>query len=250
VPETKRHLLLRTALFQILALEAAGRYTVGSDQFVYWNARDPGRKLAPDVFVHTGYADHLFDSWKTWERGAPQLGVEIVSESDDGDRPLDEKLERYQEAGFEEVVRFDPSAAPGYRLRVWDRIEGDLVERVVHDDRSACDVLGLWWLVRDHATLGCALRLSRDAEGNDLLPEPQEQALARGEARGVAIGEARGVAIGEARGVAIGEARGAIEALCEVFAIELTPDRRAELAAASQAELHERLAHLKRERGW
>ncbi|WP_437931791.1 hypothetical protein WMF37_21890 [Sorangium sp. So ce291] len=40
-----------------------------------------------------------------------------------------------------ELVAFDPEAAPGERLRVWDRIDGDLVERVVEGERSPCTVL-------------------------------------------------------------------------------------------------------------
>jgi hypothetical protein len=71
-----------------------------------------------------------------------------------------------------------------------------------------------------------------------------------GEARGVAIGEARGVAIGEARGVAIGDARGTIRTLCEVYGIELTPERRAQLDGMTLPELREQVARIKRERGW
>ena len=174
MPESKRHLLLRTALFQMLQLELGGRAAVGSDQFVYWNARDPGRRLAPDVFVRTGEPDSVFDSWKTWERGAPQLGVEIISESDAPAADWQNKLERYQEAGFEEVVRFDPLARSGRRLRIWDRVEGDLVERVVSGDHSKCEVLGLWWMVQEDRGLGCALALSRDKEGKQPLLGPQE----------------------------------------------------------------------------
>jgi hypothetical protein len=40
------------------------------------------------------------------------------------------------------VVRFDCDASEGARLRVWDRVEGDLVERVVEGDRTPCTVLG------------------------------------------------------------------------------------------------------------
>jgi predicted transposase/invertase (TIGR01784 family) len=78
----------------------------------------------------------------------------------------------------------------------------------------------------------------------------EARGVAIGEARGVAIGEARGVAIGEARGVAIGQARGTIETLCEVYGIELTPERRTLLEAMTLAELQEQLARIKRERCW
>jgi len=68
VPENKRHLLLRTALLLLLQRELAGCVAaIGCEQFVYWNARDPRRCLAPDVFVKLGVEDSIFDSWKCWE---------------------------------------------------------------------------------------------------------------------------------------------------------------------------------------
>lgn len=186
VPESKRHLILRTALFQTLWLAFEGRFALGSDQFVYWNARDPGLRLAPDVFVCTSARDSVFDSWKTWERGAPDLAVEIVSDSDSSDAEWERKLARYLEAGIQELVRFDPDEAAGRRLRVWDRIEGDLVERSVDDDRTACQALGLHWVVMEDAELGSALRVARDPDAKELLPTPDEdrskQARGRAEA--------------------------------------------------------------------
>jgi len=175
VPESKRHLILRTALFQTLWLALEGRYAIGSDQFVYWNASDPGLRLAPDVFVSTSQRDCVFDSWKTWERGAPDLAVEIISDSDSSAAEWERKLARYLQAGIQELVRFDPDEAPGRRLRVWDRIEGDLVERAVDRDRAACQTLGLHWIALDHGELGAELRVARDEAGSVLLPTPDEE---------------------------------------------------------------------------
>lgn len=173
VPESKRHFRLRTALYALLELAFGHRFVLGSDQFVYWNARDPRRCLAPDVFVYVGRADEDFKSWKTWERGGPpQLAVEIVSESDDEPLRWEEKLERYHELGVRELVRFEADAARGARLRVWDRIDDDLVERVVESDSSACVTLGLEWCVAPLGELPCALRLARDGV---LLPTPEER---------------------------------------------------------------------------
>jgi Uma2 family endonuclease len=139
VPEGRRHLKTRTLLFQILELELRGRGSIGSDQFVYWNARDPGVRLAPDVFVGLGIPDEDFQSWKTWERKTPDLAVEIVSPSDTPEGPWQEKLERYHELGVKELVRFDAEAAAGERLHVWDRVEENLLEREVEGDRSPSD---------------------------------------------------------------------------------------------------------------
>src|SRR6476646_7246336 len=77
VPETKRHMLLRTALFDILSLAFGDRAAIGSDQFVYYNALEPTECVSPDVMVRLGHANDLFETWKTWERGAPHVAVEI-----------------------------------------------------------------------------------------------------------------------------------------------------------------------------
>ena len=55
--ETKRHLELRTLPYQLLKLELKGRAYLGSDQFVYWNAADARRCLAPGVFLRMGAPD-------------------------------------------------------------------------------------------------------------------------------------------------------------------------------------------------
>lgn len=174
VPETKRHLEVRTTLYLLLKDAFAASAAIGSEQFVYWDVRNPRKCLAPDVFVKLGAKNDTFDIWKGWQRGAPDLAVEIVSDSDSSDSDWDEKLERYQASGIAEVVRFDPEneALP---LRIWDRIEGDLVERVPDSTHHReCATLGLWWVVVPSEG-GPALRLARDRSGEQLLPTPEEE---------------------------------------------------------------------------
>lgn len=174
VPEGKRHLELRTFLYRVLKLAFADRACIGCDQFVYWNARNPKRCLSPDGFVYVGAPDHDFKSWKTWERGTPQLAIEIVS--DPGTEIFDwrRRYASYAELGVAELVLFDPDAPQGARLRVWDRIEDDLVERIVEGDRSPCLTLSLHWVVAPVAEYPAGLRLSHDPEGTRLLPAPEE----------------------------------------------------------------------------
>ena len=174
VPETNRHLEIRTALYLLLKRELAHEATLGSEQFVYWDPRSAKKNLAPDAFVRLGTPHRVFRTWKIWERGAPDLGVEIVSDSDESEPDWNEKLERYRAAGIGEVVRFDPEdrARP---IRIWDAVGGDLVERSPSDpDLCACETLGLWWTVVENAQIGPMLRLSRDREGHDLLLTPDE----------------------------------------------------------------------------
>ena len=43
VPESDAHLRVRTFLWQLLEFVLGPEHTVGSEQFVYWNATDPTR---------------------------------------------------------------------------------------------------------------------------------------------------------------------------------------------------------------
>lgn len=169
VPETKRHLELRTLLYQLLKLAFADRAAIGCDQFVYWDPTEPRACLAPDAFVRLGEPDHLFMSWKVWERGAPQLAVEIVSESDERDRDWDGKLEKYRRLGVSELVRFDPESRV-QPLRVWDSVEHDLVERELSAACARSRCLPGFWLAVDQPDTGLALRLSHDEQGARLYP--------------------------------------------------------------------------------
>jgi Uma2 family endonuclease len=182
VPETKLHLKLRTLLFEFLELAFADRATIGSDQFVYWDPTDPKASLAPDAFVRWGEPDHMFRSWKVWERGAPQLAIEVISADDQRDRDWDAKLARYRHLGIVELVRFDPEQ-PSNPLRVWDNVGDDLVERSGVARSAKSLVLPGYWTVVDDATLGPALRLSHDAQGQQLYPTRAEAVLCRAEQR-------------------------------------------------------------------
>jgi Uma2 family endonuclease len=182
MPEYKAHIELRQLLYQILMAAYSKRHSIGSDQFVYWNAANPKRCLAPDGFVRLNRPDDLFDIWKTWEWGAPELCVEFLSRSDRPDPPWAKKLAAYSELGAHELVSFDWRGKKDKRLRVWDRIDEKLVERVVKEEKSPCLTLGLHWVVSplpDYSPTIGALRLSRDPNGNDLLLTKAESATKR-----------------------------------------------------------------------
>jgi Uma2 family endonuclease len=183
VPETRRHYLLRTALFETVWEAFRDSVTVGSDQFVYWDPTDPRACCAPDVFVKAGVPDESFDSWKVWERGAPDLVVEITSASDSNEGPWDEKLDRFRRLGAKEIVRFDPED-PQHPLRIWNGADGDVTERDRADQSfNRCDTLGMSFCVYRDARLGTALGVARDAEGRDRLPTPAEVRQREAEAR-------------------------------------------------------------------
>jgi Uma2 family endonuclease len=140
-----------------------------------------------------------FGSWKTWDNGgAPDLAVEIVSPNEGDGVSWEDKLARYHELGVKELVRFDPEALEGARLRVWDRVRGDLVERVIRGDRTPCLTLGLNWTVCPVDDQLTGLRLVDD-EGRSLETEKEAAARARAEAEERARTEARAREDAEAR---------------------------------------------------
>jgi hypothetical protein len=190
VPETGVHLRLRTALWSMIRLALGHRVVVGSDQFLYWDPTDPRQCLSPDVLVWVGGPDHPFPTWKVWERGAPHLAVEIISDDDTSEKVWGRKLDAYRRSGVHEVVRFDP-ADTAHPLRLWDRVDGDLVERELLDRESFhCDCLQLYWHVEPSAELGLLLRLTRDRAGKDRLLTDAEARQSEAEAR-QSEGEAR-----------------------------------------------------------
>ncbi|MGC4091748.1 MAG: Uma2 family endonuclease [Polyangiaceae bacterium] len=179
VPETRWHLQQRTLLFEILRLSFGAAATIGCDQFVYWDPTDPRQCLAPDAFVRLGVADEPFSSWKVWERGAPEVAVEIISRHDARDANWNEKVDKYRRLGVRELVRFEAEEDGAASLRVWDALENDLVERDGIESVAQSRVLpGAWVVVRDSEGFA-VLRLSRDTYGKDLYPTPAERAERR-----------------------------------------------------------------------
>jgi Uma2 family endonuclease len=173
VPETKAHLRQKALLFQILELAFRERAAIGCDQFVYWDPTDPRQCLAPDAFVRLGAPDDEFRTWKVWERGAPDVAIEILSSDDARDRDWDAKLERYRRLGVRELVAFDAECSPP-SLRLWESVGGDLVERALEGLSAPSRCLPGTWVVVPDEVAGVLLRLSRDPEGKDLFPTPAE----------------------------------------------------------------------------
>ncbi len=182
--ESLRHKRLCELLYQLLCAAVDDQACVGSDQFVYYDASSPKKKCSPDAFVKLKVPAELFEVWKVWKKGAPELCVEILSPSDTEEKlTLPEKLRRFHTMGVSEVLAFDVDADVGTKIRAWDLVQGDLVERMVEGERTPCLTLGLWFVVAPYEdecrpvnSLPAALRLSRDAEGKELLLAPDEKA--------------------------------------------------------------------------
>src|SRR5689334_1180705 len=80
--QSKRHFELCAALYQMIGRVVGNGHAKGADQFVYFDATNPRRCLAPDAFVKLRVKDSVFDTWKTWESGAPDVAFEVLSPSD------------------------------------------------------------------------------------------------------------------------------------------------------------------------
>jgi len=233
MPETGVHLELRTALYLLVRDFVGARGAVGSEQFVYWDPLDPRKCLAPDLIVRMGAAPGPFPTWKTWERGAPHLAVEIVSPYDTGDSVWLEKLTRYRRSGISEIVRFDAEDI-GRPLRLWDRLDGDLVERDLEGEHALlCDALGVHWCVRSDPTLGYGLRLSHDPLGCNLLPTAVERE------RAAAVESERAAAVERERAAAVERER--VAAVERERAAAVERERAAALARIAELEAELRL---------
>jgi hypothetical protein len=98
----------------------------------------------------------------------------VISGSDERDRDWDAKLDCYRRLGVAELVRFDPENSAG-AIRVWDGVEGNLIER--SQERAArSNVLSAFWVIVNDPVLGPTLRLSHDPEGQSLFATLAERA--------------------------------------------------------------------------
>ena len=172
MPEGTWHFELRSIVYDFLTLAFGDVAAIGSDQFVYWDPTNPRVCLAPDAFVCLGAKDEHFGSWKVWERGVPQVAVEIISATE-SDLSWDEKLARYRKLGVSELVWFDPEI-PEHPLRIWDFVGDDLLERRLFKPLAQSRHLGGYWLPVEDASGGLTLRFSRDPQGLLLLPTSAE----------------------------------------------------------------------------
>jgi hypothetical protein len=237
VPETQLHLELRTLLYLLLQDYLGLSATVCSEQFVYYAANDPKQCVAPDVFVRLMPPDEDIVVWKTWERGAPDVAVEIVSHSDTPELPWQEKLVRYACLGTRQVVRFDPKALEGSRLRIWDRVSETLAEREITNDCAPSGVLNLTWVVAPTDSRVATLRIATDEAGKHLVLT-QAQARQLAEAQKQAETQARQLA--EAQKQAEAQARQLAEAQKQV---------EAQARLLAEARVRELEAELKRRGG-
>ncbi len=154
----------------------------GADQFFYWSEGDSSQRIAPDVYVIPGVAQHPpVASWKLWEMSArPSFALEVVGQ--DIDKDYDDNPAIYLATGVKELVLFDPHATPRSKRRVRWQVFRKLESRglvrvdVSPGDRVKSKALGCWLrAVESRGRL--TVRLATGEQGDELVPTEAEAAL-------------------------------------------------------------------------
>lgn len=238
--QSTRHFKLCVFLWAALRRVVDRSSTVGADNFVYFDGADASRKCAPDAFVKLGVPKAHYESWLTWDVGAPELCVEILSPSDTKEAITAEtKLERFETMGIREVIFFDVDAAEGSRLRAWDRVDGKLVPRAVSNERTPCKTLRRWFHVGPLADEPVALFLADDEAGDGRVLTHDEARMVAEEGR--RFFEAKWIAAEEARRAAEANAAAAAANAASAEEARLAAEAKLRAADARIQELEERL---------
>lgn len=161
---------------------AAGRPNlVLGNQFFYYKRGDPRAVVAPDVYVieDDDRPATSVESWKTWEPDfkAPTLAIEIVSERHHKDY-ADAMLERYQQLGVRELVRYDAEGGRRRKRELFAHFvrdeQGQLVRQPVFGERVHLVAFDVWLVRQPDQTL----RLGVGPRGAVLWPRACERAAA------------------------------------------------------------------------
>jgi Uma2 family endonuclease len=176
---------------------------VAGNQFFYYKRGDPRACVAPDAYVIDDCSVSIADvgSWKLWERDGkvPTLAIEVVSEAFKKDY-AERMVERYEQLGVRELVRYDPE----YALRGVRRLlshfvrdeRGRLVAQEHPRDRVRLQAYDVWLVQQPDRSL----RIGLGPMGTTLWPTLAEragmaaaEAAARAEEAAAAAAEVEGL---------------------------------------------------------
>jgi Uma2 family endonuclease len=146
---------------------------VGSNLFIYYVEGQPGKRIAPDVFVARGVGKEARRIYKLWEEGhAPDIAIELSSRQT-WREDLHVKWRLYEQLGVSEYFIFDPEydylpePLVGYRLE-----NNQYTPLEIINGRVRSESLGL-----ELVDTGETLRLL-DPQTNQYLLTPMEEAEA------------------------------------------------------------------------
>ncbi|MEW6364315.1 MAG: Uma2 family endonuclease [Acidobacteriota bacterium] len=170
---------------------------VGSDLLVYYEQGDPGKSVAPDVFLACGVPKRTRRTYLIWEEGkAPDVVFEIASPNS-WRAGLGWKLGLYQGLQVTEYFLFDPEGKHFRPHLQGFRLDGRFYSAIPHleDQRGelglSSRVLGLelWSWPHDDPEMPHVMRLYDPASAR-WIPTPEEETIARIEAERRAAEEA------------------------------------------------------------
>ena len=205
---------------------------VGVDSFIYYWEGEPGKSVAPDIYVVLG-VDRIPQrrSFYTWKEGAvPAAVFEFLSDST-ANQDRNEKVGLYLiDMGVEEYFIHQPEMEKPPEFRGWRRSRSGEIVEIAPDDQGGLfsETLNLWlrWEARVNG-----VRLLRPylPDGTPITTPIEEQHL-RVEAQAMAV---------EAQEIAV-EAQ-------EMAAEEAERQREAETLAREEAERRQEEAQRRRE---
>ena len=205
---------------------------VGVDSFIYYWEGEPGKSVAPDIYVVLG-VDRIPQrrSFYTWKEGAvPAAVFEFLSDST-ANQDRNEKVGLYLiDMGVEEYFIHQPEMEKSPEFRGWRRSRSGEIVEIAPDDQGGLfsETLNLWlrWEARVNG-----VRLLRPylPDGTPITTPIEEQHL-RVEAQAMAV---------EAQEIAV-EAQ-------EMAAEEAERQREAETLAREEAERRQEEAQRRRE---
>ncbi len=176
---------------QVLAEERSwSTVWIGTDNFFAWVEGENNVQVSPDVFVLDGLppaGELLPRRWETWrlEHEPPRLAVEIVSADWKKDYAINPP--RYDHLGVGELVLADQdafirdlSAKERAPFTLYRRSARDRLERVYYGNGPAyCAAIEAYLLFQPDAEGRPRARISRSANGDDIVPTWPERAAAQ-----------------------------------------------------------------------
>jgi Uma2 family endonuclease len=147
---------------------------VSGNLLLYYVQGQPGKRVAPDVFVARGVGKQARRIYKLWEEGhAPDIAIELSSRQT-WREDLHVKWRLYEQLGVSEYFIFDPEYDYLPEPLVGYRLENDQYTPLeISDGRVRSENLGL-----ELVDTGETLRLF-DPQTNQFLLTPMEEADAR-----------------------------------------------------------------------
>jgi Uma2 family endonuclease len=249
-------------ILESLAEEDGHDWFIGAEQDMLLRADDLRVGVRPDGYILPGNpTERNFERWPAYDPSVPPplFAFELVSESN-WEKDYQDASEKYTALGVNELMLVDPLAAnPAYVFQLYRKGKGERLERVYAGAGPVfSEETGVWWRLE-----GGRAVLSRDKEGRARVLTKEEKNGKRAEAESVArqTAEEQAKVDRAARNAAeererqaeeraVVTAREAIEDLCELLSIEVTPERRAHLESLDLDGLRTLRTTLKTRKTW